>query len=527
MAFPSTSSSSGAVPQPKSVAPVVHPQRKFAPVQHITVRGARNLSELTDEDRISQNEELQRDMLASSSRSTHASQVKTWSFFHARWFGPNSDPLPVTPDKLAAVCAQLKHGGYRTAPSYLSAIKRQHLELAHPWTEELSWHARNCIASTQRGIGPATQRCELELLAVHGLKLGAEPIAPGGPVRPGDWFVLASFHLLRGAESAAANLNDLSLDTVNKLETMSLPFSKMDQMGEGVKRTWGCTCLDVSDTFATACPFHSALRLHAHRLSMGSTWAETTISSVWDLDAESDDDACSRPVTLPLFCDANGDRVTREGFVRTLKRLAQLLGKPVIDEHGRELLGEHVCRITGARHLAGIDVPTPVIMLLARWGSSVVLRYIADAPLTALTKVYRSRMAAAQAAVAPTVVGCSTSEADISKAIARMLESPLRELRDTSAALACLSAEFEHRKQTLESVQADVGRIRDKLEAQLVLNVPQGKVHKALSMDLERPDTWTTFCNWHFSRKPGSFRLLGTDAAARATHPTCFKCFGF
>ena len=94
------------------------------------------------------------------------------------------------------------------------------------------------------------------------------------------------------------------------------------------------------------------------------------------------------PSDLPLFPDASGNWVRRESFVATLTNLAQQIGVPMVDGMGRSTIGEHVWRITGARHLASLDIPSVVIMRLARWGSSVVLRYIADAPLSALTRVY-------------------------------------------------------------------------------------------------------------------------------------------
>jgi hypothetical protein len=51
-----------------------------------------------------------------------------------------------------------------------------------------------------------------------------------------------------------------------------------------------------------------------------------------------------------------------------------------------------------ARHLAAVDVPLPVIKLLARWGSDVIDRYVEEAPLTALTRVYVDSVQAADAA---------------------------------------------------------------------------------------------------------------------------------
>ena len=56
-----------------------------------------------------------------------------------------------------------------------------------------------------------------------------------------------------------------------------------------------------------------------------------------------------------------------------------------------------------AQMLAALDLPQPVIMLLARWGSEAILKYVADAPLSRLTEVYLERVQAASAAVLGTI----------------------------------------------------------------------------------------------------------------------------
>ena len=45
-------------------------------------------------------------------------------------------------------------------------------------------------------------------------------------------------------------------------------------------------------------------------------------------------------------------------------------------------------RVSGAIHLADVGVEIRAIMLLARWGSEVVMRYVRDAPLRNLTGKY-------------------------------------------------------------------------------------------------------------------------------------------
>ena len=72
------------------------------------------------------------------------------------------------------------------------------------------------------------------------------------------------------------------------------------------------------------------------------------------------------PADLPLFPDTLGQWVSRESFVETITSMADKIGVPTLDEIGRNTIGEHVWRVSGARHLAALDIPTAVIMRLAR-----------------------------------------------------------------------------------------------------------------------------------------------------------------
>ena len=48
--------------------------------------------------------------------------------------------------------------------------------------------------------------------------------------------------------------------------------------------------------------------------------------------------------------------------------------------------------------LATLDLPQPVIMLLARWASEAIVKYVADARLSKLTEAYLARVQSASAA---------------------------------------------------------------------------------------------------------------------------------
>jgi hypothetical protein len=118
------------------------------------------------------------------------------------------------------------------------------------------------------------------------------------------------------------------------------------------------------------CPYHAAIRVKAYlRRRFG-------------------DPAGKLPTGFPLFPNAEGGWCAKAGFVATIAEIARRLQLPTVDALGRCTIGEHVWRISGSRYLASLDVPIPVIKLLARWGSDVIVRYVADAPLSALTQVY-------------------------------------------------------------------------------------------------------------------------------------------
>ena len=211
--------------------------------------------------------------------------------------------------------------------------------------------------------------------------------------------------------------------------------------------------------------------------------------------------------------------------------MAVLLKQPILDEIKRRRFGGHTPRVAGARHLARIDVPTPVIMLLARWASSVVLRYIADAPLTALTKLYKQRLASSQSA--STTVGIGLSDKELSIAVSKHMAKPLSQLQYVTDVIAQLKVDIDQiaisndsLAATLKQFNVDLNLLNSKVAPSYVLNTKEGKLHRAAAMNLELPDSWSTARSWKFGRKPGAFRLLPAAPDALAGHSTCFRCFG-
>ena len=93
----------------------------------------------------------------------------------------------------------MKAAGYRSFVNYLDTMKAIHVE-EYDWTAAMVLCRKRCLASTQRGIGPARQSMELPLQGIRDLDLCDDPLVTDGPCCPMYWAILCCFHVLRGAE---------------------------------------------------------------------------------------------------------------------------------------------------------------------------------------------------------------------------------------------------------------------------------------------------------------------------------------
>ena len=339
-------------------------------------------------------------MSAQTTAASRASCVRTWTLMHLRWFGDAVPILPLTCESICAVAAQMKASGYRSFMNYIDTLKSQHIE-HYEWTPFLTLCRARCLASTQRGIGPSRQSLELPLQRIRDLDLDDTPLVPGGPCCPTQWATLCGFHMLRGAESSCALASSLRVDTDSLTETLSLPVSKTDPQAVGCLRTWGCTCRPAGESpvgvcgletpeHKPLCPYHAARSLLAHHHARFASSSGTL------------------PPDFPLFAASDGDWCTRSGFLGSIAELARRLDVNPIDALQRCTVGEHTWRVSGSRHLAALDVPLPIICLMARWGGETIMRYVKDAPLSSLTRIYLDRAAAADGAFRAVAAAAAT-----------------------------------------------------------------------------------------------------------------------
>ena len=462
--------------------------RPGAPVISAPTRGKRSAasSELDDLSRERARSSYERDTKASSAWAPSCSLVKTWEHFHDKWFSVGhssgssctTPTLPLTIEAIIGVVSQMKSLGYRSVPNYLSAIKDRHIAAGFPWTSLLDREGRRAQRTALRGIGPAKQCGDFDLNEVFKLGLGMEPLVNGGPLNPGCMAELNCFHLLRDMESSCALASHLSIDLTRQVESLELPVSKTDPGAIGCTRSWGCVCNGKHDS---PCAFHAAVEHQALLVQLFGNQEGAL------------------PAGLPLFPTAAGTVASPTSVVGTIVAIAERLNLATTDKFGRPVFGKHVYRISGARLLAGMGIPTPVIMLLARWASQVVLRYIADSPLATLTSQFRERSGKA-------------SGADIKPAItARIVaqEAKVLELHNShllhDSRLGQLTAQMEQ-------------LLKHKAPA-YVCNVRTNKWHCAGPVEATSdPCLWSTPCGWHYAR---SVFKRASELPTEANSSTC------
>ena len=91
------------------------------------------------------------DKYAKSAVESVQSRLLWWT---ARAGEHSIEPYPLTVDKLQLFGALLKAAGYRSAVSYMSVAKKQHIMLGYLWTAALDLEMRDGKRACERSIGP-------------------------------------------------------------------------------------------------------------------------------------------------------------------------------------------------------------------------------------------------------------------------------------------------------------------------------------------------------------------------------------
>jgi hypothetical protein len=443
-------------------------------------RGCKPTTPLTDADRVALLAEYEEDTRTRSARNAVESNWKSWQFYHVRWFGDAVPVLPVTTDSIKAVVSQLKRQGYLSVGNLIGAAKDKHLDAKFSWNEFLLREAKRATRSGVRGRGSARQDEELDVDAAFSLHLSDDPVVPRGPCGFTRALEIGSFHVLREIELSLALASSVAINLETSEETFSLPASKTDPRAIGCCRTWGCVC---DGTHSTPCAYHAML----DQLSfLKRKFPDVPFDQ------------------LPLFPKEDGQTVAKADVVKSICKVAELLGEPLTDQLGRNRYGGHTLRVSGARRLARLAIPTASIMLLARWASLTILRYIQDAPLKGLTLEYRKRSAAASSYslfAAASMIGSDGRKA--------MLE---------------YDETYKAKDALLLALQARLDAIDVKLEVpKYVLNDKSGILHRADSTGtFATAESRCTPCGWRYGTCPSTLVKTVPDSC---THKRiCSRC---
>jgi hypothetical protein len=390
--------------------------------------------------------------------------------------------VPLTQEKILAVAACFKEGGYRAFPGYMSKAKEHHILAGYDWCGQLDLVARKATTSVTRGLGMARQSTPFKLVqALEAVREGKVVLPSEAPVGWCSFLVVATFFVMREIEVANLRVEHVTLSARDRRVELLLPVSKKDPRAVGCSRAWKCLCRveATEDCVRHDCPYLAvATQLARLRQRFGA----------------------QLPADLPLFPTEEGQPVARATVITALEATVQAYGDPIMQPNGSRLLGGHSFRVTGAQQLAALGVDVIKIMVLARWAGESVLRYVREAPLDNLPDEVRA----------------------------------LEEKRNLLGALEKLQADVRDINKRVDGQATDAAKIADELLTKFGPSVTKPfiangnqkrfKLHWAAGDGTEPlPQLWKTRCgvkfgNWDFSRH-GSKSEFPTDT-------WCTKCFG-
>ena len=420
------------------------------------------------------------DKYAASARATRDSLAKTWLEYHAK--AHRLDPgvvgahaFPITVQSLKSIACLMKLDGYRSFNNYSSWAKGYHIELGHDWTQQLAHELTQAGRSLGRGLGPSRQSAAFDLERLS-LSPGSASLKPGSPLFPMQAILLGSLWVLREIELAWAKWGDIRIDSRTKVVHWTLTASKTDPAAKSCTRKWGCLCAELSSHL---CPYHV---MYEYRDCLARRFKLSA-------DALSD--------SLPVFPDFEGNVILKAGMVSAIEDTLLNIGEASRDPSGRRRFGGHSCRVAGSRFWASHGMEIYKLQIFARWGSDIIMRYVADSPLSQV------RLQSASSS-------SSSSTAD------------QRHMAELSTKVAKLSAFVEDAIAEVHALKAEFSRKTEESCLDFVQHCTSKCWHEILIGDLDTPPAlWKTRCGWRFSHQP-HYR----SARVSSEGGKCDRCFG-
>ena len=296
--------------------------------------------------------DLEADVYSRSNGGPQVSRMKTWTKIAKAW---GLAPLPLTPQLIRAVGASFKAGGYRSAHLYFGTAKKQHIIAHGGISQDPEVAMQDVIRSIERGQGPSKLKDGFPMMQLMQVDLGAFDSAFAVKF---IMVVLGCYFLTREIELAATLKKHLHLDTHRMVVTWTLPSSKTDVKGSFITRAHKCMCQSVASKL---CPYHSAYELQKLTYNAADPSGEAPLFST-DMEFMSKQQTIAN---IREVLSAAGIETQRQGSDGAVERF-----------HG------HCLRVTGAQFLTQLKFSSQLVMLMGRWGSQAILRYIQDSPCT-------------------------------------------------------------------------------------------------------------------------------------------------
>ena len=198
---------------------------------------------------------------------------------------------------------------------------------------------------------------------------------------------------------------------------------------------------------------------------------------------------------FPLFPDYLGRVVLKVGVVGSLENVLAGFGIATVDSSGKRIFGGHSLRVIGSRFWASQGLEVYKVQIFARWGSAVVVRYVADVPIANLT--------------CDLALGSSGNGGLSASSVTRL--AGLLEEHICSA------------NQQIQTLKAQVTKLDASLQHTFVLNITSGAWHRVLAGGAEVPHPlWRALCGWWYGRS-GRYSVSSLSPPPGARR--CDRCF--
>ncbi|CAE7156089.1 unnamed protein product, partial [Symbiodinium necroappetens] len=425
---------------------------------------------------------------ARSARAPLDARWTTWCKICSAW---EQEPIPLTPELIEMVGASFRFGGYRSSAQYFSRARKEHIRVTGmPAPAAVELAIRDAIRSIERGMGAnaAKDAFRLDVLDFDLTSKGASFSLAHGMVVLGSWF------LCREIELANLRVKHMAVDTTAKQVTLALASSKTDTVGSLVHRKHSCYCGVVPENI---CPYHAALRIA---------------------------DECSVDPEDFLFSPTPGVPLSKHQTIELIHDVLQSAGinlsRPgAPDEPDVQGFGGHCLRVSGAQHLCRMRIPVSTIMLLGRWGSRAIERYVQETELEYLYPVAPSAppmTPARSQAIMDTAKEPDLRQWTLVQPSAEMQEPPAQGAKKPrTASSAKEDTQISSLLGTLDGIAERLEAIQDRPDL-----VCKSKAHARDPEESSRPPVqWRAKCGWAYGY--AKFTRAHDDGSKEL----CRKCF--